>query len=209
MNISNQCDKKSQRQYGYDARNLQQNKDEISQVICEHFFDQPEYRNANWVMCYLHCRTEVRTIAAVIDVLAKQNKQIVIPYCTKDDMSENKLGLWLLEDFSELVPGMWGILEPPKSRWGELGKEVEPGQLDLIMVPGVTFDRSGGRLGNGAGYYDRLLNQVRVDTVLTGVCFQAQIIPQVIMHDHDVSMDYVITEKMVYKGRGHYDQLPG
>ena len=119
MNISNRCDKKSsQRQLGYDARSLQNNKDEISRGICERFFNQTEYMKANRVMCYLHCRSEVRTRAAIIDVLAERNKQIIIPYCTKDDDGENKLGLWLLEDFSELVPGTWGILEPPKSRWG-------------------------------------------------------------------------------------------
>lgn len=201
MNISNRGDKKnSQRQAGYDARRLQQNKTETSRIICEQFFSQPAYTESKWVMCYLHCRSEVRTRATIMsEVLADKNKQIVIPYCTKDSRGVYKLGLWLLEDFSELVPGTWGILEPPKSRWGEVGKEVEPELLDLIMVPGVAFDLSGGRLGNGAGYYDRLLNKVREDTVLTGICFETQMIPQVIMQDHDVSMDYVITEKTVYK----------
>ena len=144
-------EKNSQRQFGYDARKMQKNKEEISRVICQKFMTQAAYMQADWVMWYLHCRLEVRTRDTLTDVLADQNKQIVIPYCTKDDFDNNKLGLWLLEDFSELVPGTWGILEPPKSRWGEVGKEVEPEQLDLVMVPGVTFDRSGGRLGNGAG----------------------------------------------------------
>jgi len=202
MNIGDRGDKKnSQRQLGYDARRLQRNKTEASRVICKQFFNQAEYINATWVMCYLHCRSEVRTRAAISKVLADHNKQIVIPYCTKDDDGENKLGLWLLEDFSELVPGTWEILEPPKSRWGEAGKEVEPGQLDLIMVPGVAFDRSGGRLGNGAGYYDRLLNLVREDTILTGICFDTQMIPHVVMQDHDVPMDFIITEKTVYKSK--------
>jgi 5-formyltetrahydrofolate cyclo-ligase len=198
MNISKRGDKKnSQRQVGYDARRLQNNKDEVSRVICERFFNQTEYKKATWVMCYLHCRSEVRTKASLIEVLADKNKRIVIPYCTKDHQGVNKLGLWLLENFSELVSGTWGILEPPKSRWGEAGKEVEPELLDLIMVPGVAFDSSGGRLGNGAGYYDRLLNQVREDTVLTGICFEAQMIQQVNMQEHDIFMDNVITEKRV------------
>jgi len=197
-------DKKSQRQLGYAARGLQNIMDETSRVICENFFNQTAYQEASWVMWYLHCRSEVRTLSALTNAMAEHNKQIVIPYCTKDAVGNNKLGLWLLEDFSELVPGMWGILEPPETRWGETGKEIKPEQLDLIMVPGVAFDRSGGRLGNGAGYYDRLLNCVRADTVLTGVCFESQLIPQIIMEDYDVFMDYVISEKAVYRGRGRF-----
>lgn len=196
--------KNSQRQFGYEARRLQKNKDEISQSICERFFNQAAYIDATWVMWYLHCRSEVRTLSALIDAMTEHNKKIVIPYCTKDAAGDNKLGLWLLEDFSELVPGMWGILEPPESWWGETGKEIDPKQLDLIMVPGVAFDRSGGRLGNGAGYYDHLLACVRADTVLTGVCFESQLIPQIIMKDYDVAMDYVISEKAVYIGRGRF-----
>jgi 5-formyltetrahydrofolate cyclo-ligase len=152
-------------------------------------------------MCYLHCRSEVKTSDMVREQLAT-GKRTVIPYCTKDDNGSNKLGLWLLEDFQELQPGMWGILEPPKERWGESGKEIAPDELDLIMVPGVAFDRTGGRLGNGAGYYDRLLKMVRKDTVLIGVSFEAQMMPEIIMGPHDVYMDYVITEAAIYKGRG-------
>ena len=127
---------------------------------------------------------------------------MVIPYCTKDEQGRNKLGLWRLEDFAELVPGMWGILEPPRQRWGEAGKEIAPEQLDLIMVPGVGFDRDGGRLGNGAGYYDRLLASVRADAVLSAVCYESQLLEQVAMEPHDVAMDTVMTEKTIYTGKG-------
>jgi 5-formyltetrahydrofolate cyclo-ligase len=97
---------------------------------------------------------------------------------------------------------MWGILEPPRQRWGEMGKKVAPEQLDCIMVPGVAFDRNGGRLGNGAGYYDHLLKSVRVDAVLIGVCFESQLVEQVALERHDVPMDVVITEKALYAGKG-------
>jgi 5-formyltetrahydrofolate cyclo-ligase len=97
---------------------------------------------------------------------------------------------------------MWGILEPPKQRWGELGKEISPEQIDCIMVPGVAFDRNGGRLGNGAGYYDRLLKNVRADVRLIGACFESQLVERVVMDAHDVSIDYVITEKNLYTGKG-------
>jgi 5-formyltetrahydrofolate cyclo-ligase len=193
--------KKLQRRKAYAARNGQIDKDVLSRIICDRFIEQPVYRQAKTVMWYIHCRSEVRTQPSLLHELAS-GKRVVIPYCTKDEQGHNKLGLWLLEDFAELVPGMWGILEPPKQRWGELGKEVSPDQLDCVMVPGVAFDRNGGRLGNGAGYYDRLLKSVRTDAVLIGVCFELQLVEQVVMDAHDVAMDFVITEKTIYAGKG-------
>lgn len=193
--------KSQQRSKAYDARNGQTDKDAVSRIICDRFLAHPAYQAAKTVMWYSHCRSEVRTQAALQRELAT-DKCIVIPYCAKDEWGHNKLGLWLLEDFAELVPGMWGILEPPAQRWGEPGKEIAPEQLDCIMVPGVAFDRNGGRLGNGAGYYDRLLKDVRADAVLIGVCFESQLVEQVVMEAHDVVMDVVITEKSLYAGKG-------
>ncbi|MDP1772031.1 MAG: 5-formyltetrahydrofolate cyclo-ligase [Methylobacter sp.] len=193
--------KSQQRRKAYDARNGQIDKDVVSRIICDRFLVHPAYQSAKTVMWYSHCRSEVRTQAALQRELAT-DKRIAIPYCTKDEQGHNKLGLWRLEDFAELLPGMWGILEPPKSRWGESGKELAPEQLDCVMVPGVAFDRNGGRLGNGAGYYDRLLKTVRADAVLIGVCFESQLVEQVIMEADDVVMDVVITEKTLYAGKG-------
>jgi len=193
--------KSRQRRKAYDARNEQIDKGVMSRIICAQFVAHPVYQQAKTVMWYIHCRSEVRTQSALVGEL-EAGKRIVIPYCTKDEQGRNKLGLWWLEDFAELVPGTWGILEPPKQRWGELGKEVAPEQLDCVMVPGVAFDRNGGRLGNGAGYYDRLLKSVRADAVLIGVCFESQLVEQVAMDSHDVAMDIVMTEKNLYAGKG-------
>ncbi|MDD5263177.1 MAG: 5-formyltetrahydrofolate cyclo-ligase [Methylacidiphilales bacterium] len=193
--------KSRQRRKAYDVRNEQIDKDVMSRIICAQFVAHPFYQQAETVMWYIHCRSEVRTQSALLGEL-DAGKRMVIPYCTKDEQGHNKLGLWWLEDFAELVPGMWGILEPPKQRWGELGKEVAPEQLDCVMVPGVAFDRNGGRLGNGAGYYDRLLKSVRADAVLIGVCFESQLVEQVAMDAHDVAMDIVMTEKNLYAGKG-------
>jgi len=193
-------EKKIQRRVAYDARNAQANKNEFSQIICDKFISQTVYRQANTILWYLHCRSEVKTLDSVIKQLS-QPKKIVIPYCTKDQNNQNKLGLWWLEDIAELVAGTWDILEPPKNRWNELGKEISPKELDLIMVPGVSFDRKGGRLGNGAGYYDRLLQQVRPETLLTAVCFESQLCDKVTMEPHDIYMDIVLTESNTYHRR--------
>ncbi|MDI1232472.1 MAG: 5-formyltetrahydrofolate cyclo-ligase [Methylobacter sp.] len=193
--------KKRQRSKANAARNEQTDKESVSRIICDRFIAHPVYQQAKTVMWYSHCRSETRTQAALWCELATA-KRIVVPYCTKDQQGHNKLGLWWLEDVAELVPGMWGILEPPQQRWGEAGKAIAAKQLDCVLVPGVAFDRNGGRLGNGGGYYDRLLKCVRADTVLIGVCFESQLVEQVVMEAHDVAMDIVITEKAVYAGKG-------
>lgn len=193
--------KEQLRRNAYNARNLQENQERISQIITEQLLAFPAYQHAKTVMWYISCRSEVRTTACIQQEL-RTMKQIVIPYCTTTASGENRLGLWWLQAIEELVPGTWGILEPPKQRWGEITKEISPNDLDCIIVPGVAFDRQGGRVGNGAGYYDRLLASVRKDCVLIGAGFESQLVDQVCMEPHDVPMDYIITEKLIYTGRG-------
>ncbi|MCK5831008.1 MAG: 5-formyltetrahydrofolate cyclo-ligase [Methylococcales bacterium] len=190
-------EKNLQRERAYKARNAQVDKDKLSQIICTKFVSQASYKKADTVMWYVHCRSEVRTINALTKEL-NGSKRIVVPFCTKDDNQQNKLGLWILDDLDELIPGTWGILEPPQERWNEKIKTIAPQEIDVIMVPGVAFDCNGGRLGNGAGYYDRLLQDVRLGAVLTAVCYESQVCEKVIMEDHDITMDHVLTEKNCY-----------
>ena len=192
-----------QRKHLYAARNAQQAKTEVSRIICDTVIQQPIYQQAQTVMWYCHCRSEVRTLNTLKAQLSTEER-IVIPYCSVDKDGIKHLGLWLLEDLTELCPGTWNILEPPVSRRKETGKQVAVDQLDVIIVPGVGFDKNGGRLGNGAGYYDRLMQTLKPHTVLIGVAYEAQLLEQVEMQAHDVFLDLVITEKAVYIGNGRH-----
>jgi len=194
--------KSKQRRIAYDARNAQLNKAEVSAKILAHVYRSRCYQEATTVLWYLHCRSEVQTLQAVQAALLLQDKKIVIPYCTKDTDDNPRLGLWHLQHLDELVNGTWDILEPPRERWGEVGKEVAANELDLVITPGVAFDTNGGRLGNGAGYYDRLFTQLRVDSHLMAICFASQLLLQVTMQRYDIYMDSVVTEDKVYLGQG-------
>ena len=189
------------RRQAYDARNAQENKDELSKTIISTLMALPEYAAARRVMWYLDARSEVRSRHELAHALGR-GKEIVVPYCTVDEEGANKLGLWLLASMDELVLGKWKILEPPRGRWGEPGKEVAPVELDLVMVPGVGFARDGARMGNGQGYYDRLVSQVRPDAPLVALAFECQLFDALAVGPHDVYMDKVITEQAVYEGRG-------
>lgn len=193
--------KQQMRRAAYDARNAQPDKDRLSELAIARFAALPEYQHAQTAMWYLDCRSELRTRHALPAALAS-GKRIVVPYCTVDEQGQNKLGLWWLESMDELIVGKWKILEPPRERWGEPGKEIDPRDLDIVMVPGVGFSRQGARMGNGQGYYDRLLQQVRPDCPLVAVCYESQLFDDLIVAPHDVFMDKVITEQAVYQGSG-------
>jgi 5-formyltetrahydrofolate cyclo-ligase len=193
--------KGAMRRAAYDARNAQEDKDNISQIAVASLMQLPEYHAAHTVLWYLDCRSELRTRHALPAALAS-DKRIIVPYCTVDDRGDNKLRLWWLKALDELVIGKWKILEPPRDRWGDPEREIRPEEIDLVIVPGVGFGRDGARMGNGQGYYDRLLESVRPDCPLVGLCFESQLFDNLIVSSHDVFMDKVVTERAVYEGRG-------
>ena len=193
--------KRELRRKAYDARNAETNKDGASAAAVAALMQLPEYQVAKTALWYLDCRSELRTRQAIPGALANGQK-IVIPYCTVDESGANKLGLWWLQSMDELVVGKWNILEPPKERWEEPGRIVGVDELDIVIVPGVGFSRGGGRMGNGQGYYDRLLERVRGNCPLVALCYECQLFDDLIVGPHDVFMDKVVSEKAVYQGKG-------
>lgn len=184
--------KRALRRTAYERRNAQTEREELSQAIFRSVVALPEYRAASTVMWYLHCRSEVQTQAHVQSILGG-DKRVVVPHCRED-----VLDLFLLEDMEELEPGTWSILEPRADLRDRPGKRIDPAELDFIVVPGVAFDRHGGRVGNGKGYYDKLLEAVRENTARVAVCFESQLFPEVPTDAHDVRMHKLVTEHGVY-----------
>lgn len=188
--------KRQIREESHTRRNAQGDKDEVSRQIVATFMALPEYAAAKTVMFYVDVRSEVRTRNDLASALTT-GKRIVVPYCV-----DGELELFHLEDMAELQIGMYKILEPKAELRSVPAKRVEVEQLDLIMVPGVAFDRRGGRMGHGKGYYDKLLEHARPDTPLVALAFECQMFPEVPVAQHDIFMDKIITEAAVYPGRG-------
>jgi 5-formyltetrahydrofolate cyclo-ligase len=193
--------KSTLRRTAYDARQAQKNKDKVSAAAVATLVQLPEYQRARTALWYLDCRSELRTRQAIPSAL-ESDKRIVIPYCSVDDSGANRLGLWWLKSMDELVIGKWNILEPPRDRWEEPERVIQVEELDLVIVPGVAFSRGGARMGNGQGYYDRLLEHVRPDCPLVALCYECQLFDNLIVGPHDVFMDKVVTERAVYPGAG-------
>ena len=177
-------------------RNAQESKDELSRRICQRFFDLPAYESARTVLFYVDVRSEVRTRPALPTAL-ESGKRIVVPYCVDDILQ-----LFLLESMDELSIGMYKILEPRPELRTLPEKQVEVEEIDLVMVPGVAFDRRGARMGHGKGYYDKLLEHARPDAPLAALAFECQLFQEIPMQPHDIFMDLVLTEAAVYHGKG-------
>lgn len=184
------------RKQAHENRKNQPNKDEISQKIVDRFVGLPEYASAKTVMFYVDVRDEVRTRQALPAAL-ESGKRIVVPYCL-----DGELELFHLESMDELELGMYRILEPKAELRTVKEKHLQPEDLDLVMVPGVAFDRNGGRTGHGKGYYDKLLQHARPDAPLVALGFECQLFEEIPTGDHDIYMDKVVTEEAVYVGRG-------
>jgi 5-formyltetrahydrofolate cyclo-ligase len=90
--------------------------------------------------------------------------------------------------FGPLAPGPFGLLEPTTP-------PVDPGDLDLVVVPGLAFDQEGYRLGHGQGYYDRFLASVQA--VTAGVVPEALLLPRLPRDPWDVPVGHLVTERGV------------
>lgn len=178
------------------ARKAQGDKDGVSRSITERVMSMDAYRSAACVMWYVDVRDEVRTRHALPEAISA-DKRIVVPYCV-----DGELELFHLESMDELETGMYKILEPRSDLRDVAEKRVAVKELDLILVPGVGFDRDGGRTGHGKGYYDKLLENAQADTPLVALAFECQLFDEIPMQSHDIYMDAVVTESAVYDGRG-------
>ncbi|OGJ43912.1 5-formyltetrahydrofolate cyclo-ligase [Candidatus Peregrinibacteria bacterium RIFCSPLOWO2_02_FULL_48_14] len=140
-----------------------------------------EWQSARTVLLYVSNEAEVDTHALLHDALEK-NRRVFVP----KTVGEN-LVICPLREWEDLKPGNFGILEPC-----EIVEEAHPESMDLILVPGLAFDRRGHRLGYGKGFYDKLLKNTRGFKV--GLAFSEQVVEELPTEAHDVPLDLIITD---------------
>ena len=158
-----------------------QEQEAAARAVHDHLAALDVYRTARVVMAYMAGRGELSLEPAIRDLLDRK-RTLVLPRCEADGiMTARKIGA-----LCALSPGAYGLLEPD-----DACERIDPTQIDLILVPGVAFDRDGGRLGQGAGYYDRFLPGTHA--IRAGVCHDFALLEQVPSQAHDIPMDFVIT----------------
>lgn len=171
----------------------QQDGDHLSGLIFARLVALPQYAAARGILCYVSFRSEVST-HAFLERMWADGKRVVVPYC-----QGQHLELFCLNGFADLAPGTLGILEPKRELREQGQRRARVQDLDLLVIPGLAFDRQGGRLGYGKGYFDRLLPGARTDALLAAVAFDCQLFDAVPMRPYDVRVDVVVTESEIYR----------
>lgn len=164
--------------------------------IASRIMGLPEMTTARLCFVYMHFRSEVQT-TAIINRLLVAEQTVVMP-CTLPHTLQ-LAAVEITDPDKQLAPGYCGILEPLPALVAT--GACDPGIIDVAIVPGSVFDRFGGRLGYGGGYYDRFLATDAPRAVRVGVAFELQMVDRVPVEAHDQFMDFVVTEKNLYDCR--------
>lgn len=152
----------------------------ISHLKCSELFESSKF-----IMCYLAMKDEVQTYE-IVDYALRQGKSVCVPYI------RDRAGIMdavIIHDLNELVRGDFDILTVNTLNVNIVNIE----DIDLIIMPGVAFDRYGHRLGMGAGFYDRFLDKAAC-AKLVGLALSCQVLEDVPSMPHDYLVHYIVTK---------------
>lgn len=171
-------------------------RDQISGQVCRHAAEFLMLNHVKSMLVYVPFRSELDTWP-LITWAWENGVDVIVPRSIKES---RMMELYTLHSKDELIRGAYGILEPDPTHASQCLADVVP---EIIWVPGLAFDRLGGRLGYGGGYYDRLRDRVLLTTQMNEECkpplwiglgYEAQLTNQVPMEYHDLRLDGLITE---------------
>lgn len=162
-------------------------KAESSRAICQHLIAMPAYQSAETVFAFVGTSREIDTTLFLQDALAS-GKRLAVPLCTGDGIME----LRQITALDQLLPGAYGILEP-----GPDTPPVPTDEVDFAVLPCVSCNHLGHRLGQGGGFYDRFLTHYRSSMVL--LCREKLIRDEIPLEPHDYPIPWVLTERGLYE----------
>ncbi|MFW6145824.1 MAG: 5-formyltetrahydrofolate cyclo-ligase [Planctomycetota bacterium] len=160
-----------------------------SLAACKHLTCSDTFRQAQVVMIYLSMADEVDT-GAIALAGWQAGKTITAPSISWEHHRLTPLEITSLD--TDVVPGRHGVPEPP-----EHASPVPIEMIDLIVVPGLAFDRHGRRLGRGGGFYDRFLAHPERVASTFGLAFHEQVVDELVSEDHDHPIDRLATDEEI------------
>ena len=158
-----------------------------SAKIKECLFASEVYRNCGRLFAFMSLAREPDTKEIITEALCT-GKEVAIPKCRKNQT----LGFYLIDSISDVTEGLYGINEPFRC---DADHEACPENGDLILIPGLAFDRSGNRIGYGKGYYDRYLSSLENETVKVMLAFSFQEEPSIEPKETDIPVDMIMTDE--------------
>lgn len=163
-----------------------------SKQICEHLVKSPVYQNASVVMMFLSMAHEVDTTPLILCAW-QQGKTVAVPKMSWEQRHMIPVELKSLE--SGLKMDKMGLRNPVN------GLPVPFEEIDLVVTPGLGFDKQGNRLGRGGAYYDSFFTVNRIKAAKWGVAFGEQMCDSIVHDESDVPVDAVVTEAGVIQCR--------
>ncbi len=161
------------------------NREEKTKEILDRLLNDSTYQKANTIALFKSFNFEVDT-NSIIDISLSNNKVVALPRIEQDEIVFYKIN-----SKSILVKNKYKIEEPISKKDNYIEKE----NIDLVIVPGLCFDRSGNRLGYGKGFYDRFLSGTSIRTI--AICFDEQLLDEGLLpaSNSDVKIEEIITNK--------------
>lgn len=150
------------------------------------------YKHSKVVFIYMDFKNEVMT-SNLIKRMLSEKKRVVIPYT--DSINTVLIPSEITKE-SDLKQNSFGYYEPKSI----LPVNIE--EIDLVIVPGVVFDKNLNRIGFGKGYYDKILNRLKPSAKKIALAHDFQVLEDIPAEEHDVKMDMIITEKNIYPFTG-------
>lgn len=161
-----------------------------SNSIMDKLLTSKEYKEAKVIMCFVSFKDEVMT-HNIIKTALKDGKILAVPYVEKGN---KEMVAAKIENFNELKEGFYGILAPLKDKLNIM----DPKDIDLVISPGVAFDKEGYRVGYGGGFYDRFLKNTREDVKIIALGFDLQVIDEAPRGPFDIPVHGLITESGIF-----------
>jgi 5-formyltetrahydrofolate cyclo-ligase len=157
-----------------------------SGIIKKKLFSEEEFKKAKVVMFYVSLKDEVDTLPMIDEALG-MGKRVCVPVILKEDM--RLIAGEIKDRVKDLEKQHFGIYQPRADRVREVPLE----DIDLVVVPGIAFDRKNVRLGRGHGYYDRFLSGLPDKTKTIGLAFAFQVLEDLPRDPHDIPVSKLIT----------------
>ena len=180
-------DKKSRRTEYRNIRGSVVDRDTKNKSIAESVLNSQQYKNADKIYAYWSVDSEVDT-HIIISKALDDGKKVALPKCTDKD---GNMKFYYITSISDLIDGMYGIKEPQVKSQAENFTECS-----LCLVPALSFDVDGYRLGYGKGYYDRFLS--RFTGVSIGLCYTDCLCEKLPRDNYDKRVNYIFTNEKIY-----------
>ncbi|ESN92705.1 hypothetical protein HELRODRAFT_69587, partial [Helobdella robusta] len=153
-----------------------------------------KWRSSRNISLYLNMPSEVST-SELLQLSFQEKKSVFIPRYSETDME--MVEIHSMEDYNCLPVTSWKIKQPLLTDGARKTPSFDNGGLDLIIVPGLAFTKSGIRLGRGKGYYDKYLHEYRTKfnklPYLVALAFNEQIVDEIPTTDRDVKVDMILS----------------